>query len=101
LQTDVTDKNVEESTNAVTSSSAAVLTKSVVYIHFREIPKDGLKTNHVKIILGPERATRPGEIGAYAEKITKRKTELRSWGIEEVSISYRANLLWWWRTELV
>jgi hypothetical protein len=59
----------------------------ITYIHFREIPKDGLKNNHIEIILGPERATRPGVVKSYGKIIQERKTALRIWGIAEVSIT--------------
>jgi hypothetical protein len=26
----------------------------ITYIHFREIPKDGLKKSHIEVLLGPE-----------------------------------------------
>ncbi len=60
----------------------------ITYIHFREIPKDGLKNNHIEIILGPERAARPGVVKSYGKIIQERKTALRIWGIAEVSITH-------------
>ena len=91
-----TNENVEESLDEGISSSVVEAPKSITYIHFREIPKDSLKTSHIAIILGPERATRPGEIGQYAIDIQERKTALRNWGIAEVSICCKANLCWCW-----
>jgi hypothetical protein len=91
-----TNGNVEESLDEGISSSVVEAPKSITYIHFREIPKDSLKTSHIGIILGPERATRPGEIGQYAIDIQERKTALRIWGIAEVSICCKANLCWCW-----
>lgn len=90
------DGSVEESANVGISPSVVEAPESITYIHFREIPKEGLKTNHIEIILGPERATRPGEVASYAEKIKDRKTALRIWGIAEVSICYKANMCWCW-----
>ena len=99
LQSDdglVANRNAEEITHVGISSSVVEAPSSITYIHFREIPKDCLKTNHIEIILGPERATRPGEIGQYAIDIQERKTALRIWGIAEVSICCKANLCWCW-----
>jgi hypothetical protein len=93
LQSDdglVANRNAEEITHVGISSSVVEAPSSITYIHFREIPKDSLKTNHIAIILGPERATRPGEIAAYAAEIQKRKTALRIWGNNEVSIMLKA-----------
>ncbi len=39
-----TNGNVEESSNEGFTSSVVEATKSITYIHFREIPKDSLKT---------------------------------------------------------
>jgi len=91
-----TNGNVEESSNEGISSSVVEAPKSITYIHFREIPKDSLKTSHIGIILGSKRATRPGEVTQYAIDIQERKTALRIWGIAEVSICCKANLCWCW-----
>jgi hypothetical protein len=55
----------------------------ITYIHFREIPKDGLKKSHIEVLLGPERA-RTDEINAYEKIIKDRKKDVRSWSISEV-----------------
>lgn len=81
-----TNRNAEENTNEVISSSVEEAPSIITYIHFREIPKDSLKTDHINMILGPERATRPEEVEWYRGKILERKTALRIWGNQEVSI---------------
>jgi hypothetical protein len=72
---------------AKSTTSVLDANDGITYIHFREIPKDGLKNNHIEIILGPERATRPGVVKSYGKIIQERKTALRIWGIAEVIIT--------------
>jgi hypothetical protein len=93
--TNTTGKVVESSNEGI-SSSVVEAPKSITYTHFREIPKDSLKTSHIEIILGPAKATRPGEVADYAGKIQERKKALRIRGNAEVSICYKANLCWCW-----
>jgi hypothetical protein len=84
LQFNVVVDNDENIYNNNLISTVAEFTVTTTKIHFREIPKDKLKKNHIEILLGPERATRPGEIEAYEKIIIERKSNVRSWGIEEV-----------------
>ena len=55
-----------------------------VYIHFRELPKDAVRRDHVVAILGPESAKGEDAIALKTAEIERLKTELRSWANEHI-----------------